>query len=94
MQVYLSDIMSLARRTLPLSPTAHARTAWKACEDYIALASYSDLARYLDILPSFEILGAGDSPEAVARHMIVGAQMTIERARRADVQARYGRVTS
>jgi len=78
MQVYLDDIMALARDALPVGSSAETVAAWNACEDLIAQASYADINRFLRHLPEFGAMDTLDCAEGIARSLCEDAKMAIE----------------
>jgi len=78
MQVYLDDIMDLARAALPIGSNAKTVAAWGACEDLIARASYADLNRFLRHLPEFGAMDTLDCADAIARSLCLDAQAVFE----------------
>ena len=76
--VHLDDILALARDALPVGSNAKTTTAWNACEDLIAQASYADINRFLRHLPEFGAMDTLDCAEAIARSLCEDAKMTIE----------------
>jgi len=78
MQVYLDDILALARDALPVGSNAKTVAAWNACEDLIAQASYADINRFLRHLPEFGAMDTLDCADAVARSLCLDAQAMIE----------------
>jgi hypothetical protein len=79
MQVYLDDILALARGALPVGSNAQTVVAWDACEDLVAQASYADLHRFLRHLPEFGAMDTIHSAEGIARSLCEDAKMLIER---------------
>ncbi len=78
MQVYLDDILALARDALPVGSNAKTIEAWNSCEDMIAQASYADINRFLRHLPEFGAMDTLDCAEAIARSLCEDAKMAIE----------------
>jgi hypothetical protein len=79
MQVYLDDILALARDASPVGSNAKTIEAWNSCADLIAHASYADLNRFLRHLPEFGAMDTLDCAEGIARSLCLDALTLIER---------------